>query len=612
MEASEIWMGPLPDVVPGGLPNPRVAIAGIAIECSTFSPMTTEYEAFTCRRGEELLSYYPFFDEFRRFARWLPVMQARSLPGGAVSAEAYRRMKAEIIDGLRSEIQSGGPLDGLYFDIHGAMSVIGMEDAEADLAVAVRNVVGDECLISASMDLHGNVSRALLDQVDLITCYQMAPHEDEWNTKERAVWHLLERLRTIPDPAARRPWKAWLQVPVLLPGEKTSTRLEPAKSIYAQVPGVQNLDGVLDAAIWVGYAWADEPRCQAAIVVTGDDSTVCKREAQRLGKLYWDARADFRFVAPAMSLDDALTQALAPEAPRPFVISDSGDNPTAGGAGDVSWTLGELLRAFGTAGYFAENGRDVTSQSSQRSARPSTSSSQPFQGPRQSSPDSPPSTPGSPQPCPASSSSSLTPPPSSPDLIRGDASGFSQAQPAPASNTDQPQGESVLTSPGGTELTVIHASIFDPVAVAQAVEAGVGGEVTLDVGGHVDSGPSGPVRIAGTVFSLTEGDPVAGTQAVIKAGPVHAIITERRKPFHYLRDFRALGLEPERAEIVVVKIGYLEPELFELQRGWVLALTPGGVDQDLLRLGHHHLAPGVYPFEQDGPEPTLEAVVTRR
>ena len=100
-------------------------------------------------------------------------------------------------------------------------------------------------------------------------------------------------------------------------------------------------------------------------------------------------------------------------------------------------------------------------------------------------------------------------------------------------------------------------------------------------------------------------------QVVIRSGSVHAIITERRKPFHHLDDFRMLGLDPESADIVIVKIGYLEPELYDLAADWTLALTPGGVDQDLLRLGHHRLAPGVFPFDTDG-VPALTAHVSRR
>lgn len=513
-EASEIWMGPIAPLHEAGLSRPRIGIGGISIESSTFSPHISGDEAFTIREGADLLAYYPFLDagrELREAAEWIPTFHGRSLPGGAVAPETYRRMKQGILDGIRAQ----GPFDAFFFDIHGAMSVVGMTDAEGDLALAVREALGPDALISTSMDLHGNISRDLLDALDLLTCYRMAPHEDWMNTKERAVWNLLARLRGEhgADPLQRRPLKAWVPVPVLLPGEKTSTRLEPAKGIYEQVPVVEALEGVVDAAIWVGYAWADEPRNMAIVIVTGDDREVIGREAERLATLYWDARADFVFVGPTASLDEALERALAPGAARPYVISDSGDNPTAGGAGDVSWTLGALL------------------------AR---------------------------------------------DDLRD-----------PAKH-------------------VIAASIFDPAAVATAVEAGLGATVTLEVGGRVDPGPRGPVTITGSVFSITEGDPDADTQVVIRSGSIDAIITKRRKPFHHLRDFTMLGLDPENADIVIVKIGYLEPELYELAADWTLALTPGGVDQDLLRLGHHRLQPGVYPFDTAATAPNLTPLITRR
>lgn len=510
----KIWRGPLGPLHPSGLARPRIGIGGISIESSTFSPHISGDEAFTIRTGDELLAYYPFLaegEELRDAAEWVPLTHGRSLPGGAVDPHTYARMKQAIVDGIRAE----GPFDAFFFDIHGAMSVVGMDDAEGDLATAVRDALGPDTLVSASMDLHGNVSDALFDAVDLITCYRMAPHEDWMNTKQRAVHNLLERLRGTggADAEARRPHKAWVRVPVLLPGEKTSTRLEPAKSLYASIPDIEELDGVLDAAVWVGYAWADEPRCHATVIVTGDDRDVIAGEAEGLARRYWDARSDFAFVGPTATLDDALDVALAAGAPRPYVISDSGDNPTAGGAGDVSWTLGRLLE-------------------------------------------------------------------------RADLADRSRV--------------------------ALAASVFDPEAVRVARAAGVGATVTLQVGGRVDAGPSGPVAITGEVFSITDGDPVAGTQVVVRSGAVHAIVTERRKPFHHLDDFRMLGLDPERADIVIVKIGYLEPELYDLAAGWTLALTPGGVDQDLLRLGHSRLRPGTFPFGTADDEPDLRALVARR
>ncbi|MEO8220028.1 MAG: M81 family metallopeptidase [Specibacter sp.] len=513
-EQSTVWSPPLAPVQDGGQLRPRIGIAGISIESSTFSPHISGTEAFTVRRGAGLLDYYPFLAdgrELRGAADWVPLMHARSLPGGAVDPELYVAFREEIVDAIKKARH----LDGLFFDIHGAMSVVGMADAEGDLARHVRQALGGNVLVSTSMDLHGNVSFELLRNVDLITCYRMAPHEDAMNTKERAVYNLLTRLRaaTGSDVQERRPLKAWVPVPVLLPGEKTSTRIEPAKGIYDQIPAITELDGVIDAAIWIGYAWADEPRCQAYVVVTGDDGPVIRREAQRLARMFWDARRDFAFVAETATLEDGLAAALAPGAPRPYFLSDTGDNPTAGGAGDVTWTLARLVASM------------------------------------------------------------------------------------PLADAD---------------VRLVHASIFDAAAVAQAVAAGVGGAVDLTAGARVDHNAHGPVRLRGTVYSITHGDATAGAQVVIQAGNVFAILTERRKPFHHISDFTQLGLDPGDFGIIVVKIGYLEPELFNAAAGWKLALTPGGVDQDLLRLGHSNLAPGVFPFADNDAVPPLQAVMHRR
>ncbi|WP_084800736.1 M81 family metallopeptidase, partial [Promicromonospora kroppenstedtii] len=320
--------------------SPRIAIAGMSIESSTFSPHRSGWEAFTLRRGAELVAHYPFLSDgapLRDAADWTGVLHARSLPGGAVPAEVYESVRDEIVATLRAQQEEHGPYDGLLLDIHGAMTVVGRDDAESDLAAAVRATVGTGTLISTTMDLHGNVPRELAQASDLITCYRMAPHEDAWETRERAAANLLARLES-----GGAPKKAWLQVPVLLPGEKTSTRIDPAASIYADVARVAGLPGVLDAALWVGYAWADEPSCRAAVVVTGDDKEVIVREAEQLARQYWDARDEFAFVAPAAPYDECLATALASTA-RPYFLSDSGDNPTAGGAGDVTWTLARLL-----------------------------------------------------------------------------------------------------------------------------------------------------------------------------------------------------------------------------------------------------------------------------
>lgn len=384
------------------------------------------------------------------------------------------------------------------------MTVEGLDDAEVDLLTRIRAVIGPDVPVSTSMDLHGNVSRELVHLSDLITCYRMAPHEDAMETKERAARNLVD-LVTGGGP---RPVKAWVPVPVLLAGEQTSTRIEPAKSVYAAVAEVEAAEGVTDAAIWVGYAWADEPRNRAAVVVTGPDRTAVSRGAERLARGFWQARRDFAFVAPTGTLSDCLDEALASSA-RPYFISDTGDNPTAGGAGDVTWGLQQVL------------------------SRP---------------------------------------------------------------EFKDPSGPSV-----------IYASVPGPSAVAEAEKAGVGATVTVTAGAEVDDRHAGPLTLTGVVHAIRHGDRDAETEVVLRVGSVRVILTRLRKPYHHEHDFTDLDLDLRTADVVIVKIGYLEPELFAMAADWKMALTPGGVDQDLTRLGHHRIRRPMFPFDADMPDPDLTA-----
>ena len=135
-------------------------------------------------------------------------------------------------------------------------------------------------------------------------------------------------------------------------------------------------------------------------------------------------------------------------------------------------------------------------------------------------------------------------------------------------------------------------------AVATAVEAGVGATVTVTAGAAVDDIHAGPVTMTGRVHAVKHGDRDAEIEVVLQVGSVFAILTALRKPYHHEHDFTDLDLNPREADVVVVKIGYLEPELFDMAADWMLALTPGGVDQDLERLGHHRIVRPMYPYDR--------------
>ncbi|MFS4456681.1 M81 family metallopeptidase [Maribacter sp. 2304DJ31-5] len=483
---------------------PRIAIAGLGIESSTFSPARTHEEAFHARIGNSIFQRYPFFakdTDIRKRAEWIPTLLGKALPGGMVTREAYESMVGKTLKMLKEN----GPYDGLFFDIHGAMSVEGLTDAEGDLIKRIREVIGSEVLVSTSMDLHGNVSKRLAQHSDLITCYRMAPHEDALESKERSITNLLDRLE---NGKGKPKYKAWVPVPILLPGEKTSTRIEPGKSLYAQIPSITKQEGVIDAAIWIGYAWADEPRNHGVVMTTGDDKEQVIQGAEKLAQSFWDVRNEFEFVAPTTTFDESLKLALKSDK-RPFIISDMGDNPTAGGAGDVTWTLREILNR---SEFKSENG---------------------------------------------------------PSLI--------------------------------------YASIPGPKLIEEALKVGIGGKVKAIAGAAVDNRFAPPLQLEGTVEAIKEGDRDAEVEVVVKIGSVHVIVTKKRKPYHQENDFTDLGLNPKNTNIVIVKIGYLVPELYEMRGDWIMALTPGGVDQDLERLGYEHIKRPMFPLDTYMDTPDLRA-----
>ena len=485
--------------------KPRIAIAGLAIESSTFSPAKTLESDFKARFGDDVFSYYPFLKKDsinRQRAEWIPTLRGHALPGGIVTSEGYESLVTQTLKRLKENL----PYDGLFFDIHGAMSVEGIDDPEGNFIKRVREVVGYNTLISTSMDLHGNVSHELTKESDLITCYRMAPHEDAIESKRRAVTNLLDRL----ESGKGKPlYKSRIEVPILLPGEKTSTRIEPGKSLYAKVNPETKKEGVIDAAIWMGYPWADEPRNHGVVVVYGDNKEAVKESSEYLAKSFWDVKNEFEFVAPVGTLEESVNLALESKT-KPFIISDMGDNPTAGGAGDVTWTLDKLLKR---KEFKNENG---------------------------------------------------------PSLI--------------------------------------YASIPGPKLIKKALKLNIGDYVEGYVGAEVDNRYSAPILLKGIIKSIKKGDVNAKTELVIKTGSINVIVTEKRKPYHYIKDFTDLNLKPSESNIVVVKIGYLVPELYDINKGWIMALTPGGVDQDLFRLDYKRIKRPMFPIDSFTKDPDLKAV----
>lgn len=131
--------------------------------------------------------------------------------------------------------------------------------------------------------------------------------------------------------------------------------------------------------------------------------------------------------------------------------------------------------------------------------------------------------------------------------------------------------------------------------------------VAAFAGAAVDDRFAPPIKLSGTVEAIAHGDINAETEVVVKVGSVEVIVTKKRKPYHREADFTRLGLKPREADILVVKTGYLVPELYNMRAGWIMAMTPGGVDQDLERLGYKRINRPMFPLDKDMEDPDLRA-----
>jgi microcystin degradation protein MlrC len=479
----------------------RILVGAIGHESNTFTPFLTTMGDFYVLHAPEILegSLWPsalagIVDTLHaRDVELVPTISAGAMPGGVVERGAYEGFK-------RSILEQAHDVDGVCLFLHGAMRAEGLDYCENDLLRDLRAQIGPEVPVSIALDMHANIVREMAENADAMVAYHTAPHTDMYETGEKAAWMLLQILEQ--DVRTRI---GFAKVPFLLPGEMAQTALDPMASMMRLAAEIEAQPGVLSTSLANGHCWADVPDIGvAAVVVTDGDAALAQREASRLASAFWARRAEFGFSAEAYPVAEAVRAAMTAEQ-QPVYLSDSGDNPGAGGTTDVPVLLGELLD----------------------------------------------------------------------------------------------QGAS----------NVVVASIWDLAAVEACMEAGVGHEVTLSVGGKLDTENGSPLEVTGTVRLLSDGHRYQGGQrapwggggpvAVLNVHGIDVVLSSTRLSFGDPAQLRALGLEPFEYRIVVLKRGYLTAPFQAISERSILALTPGATNCDLRQVTFHRVQRPMYPLDVD-------------
>jgi microcystin degradation protein MlrC len=326
----------------------RIAIGGFQHETNTFAPSKADYAAFEAGGGWPGVKYgEPIFGavEGANIPAAGAIQALRALghsmigtawaaasPSADVTADAFER----ILNGLVENLKNAGPVDGVYLDLHGAMVSEEHEDGEGEILRRVRELVGPRVPIVASLDLHANVTRAMVANVDAMVAYRTYPHVDMADTGARAARLLDQMLKS-----GQRMAGGFHTLDYLTGISSQCSFIEPCKSLYAELGKLEDKYNCM-LSFTPGFPMADFEECGMSVFGYGLDKDMTQNAVEQLRRIVADAEKDF--VLELHSAGDAVRRAKDRGEPgKPVVLADTQDNPGAGGNGDTTGLLRALV-----------------------------------------------------------------------------------------------------------------------------------------------------------------------------------------------------------------------------------------------------------------------------
>jgi microcystin degradation protein MlrC len=333
--------------------SPHVAILGFSIECNKFAPVATKahFLARTYLEGDaiiedaraatpRMLPETPgFVAAMDASGDWTPVGIALAMtePNGPVEHAFF----VELLGRIEQRLRAALPVDAVYICSHGAALTTEQDDPDGVLFARIREIIGPDVPIAATLDLHANVSERMVGSVDAFIGYRTNPHLDMRERGAEAAAAIREML------AGVKPQRAFIRLPIVPPTVTLLTAAGP----YAEMIdlGQRRMSPeIMNVSAMGGFAFADAPECGLSVVVTArHNKRAAETLAREIAELGWANRA--RFYPRLTPLEEAVAKALAvvrdPSLPA-LAFADVADNPGGGGRGNTVF----LLRAFYEAG----------------------------------------------------------------------------------------------------------------------------------------------------------------------------------------------------------------------------------------------------------------------
>ena len=243
----------------------------------------------------------------------------------------------EVLDHVCGQIREKlGAFDGIYFAMHGGGACESHEDLEGYTLKRLRQVVGKDMPIFCSLDLHCNMTEAMVTLADALFVIKQVPHDDMYDTGYFAVKNLIAHLR-----GKCHPQMAYKKLPLLISSAIGCTLHGPCKKIKDHFASYCQSHGLLDCTFVHGFSSTDRPCSSASVLVLADGRTP-EAEAGELAQYIWDMRHEL--IPESFTAEEAIEKALAQRKDGYVVINEASDNPGSGCPGDGTHLLREFLR----------------------------------------------------------------------------------------------------------------------------------------------------------------------------------------------------------------------------------------------------------------------------
>jgi len=320
----------------------KIVAARLNHETNTFSPLATPLAAFgpdgptfgraalESARGTRTALGAFIEAATARGDEIAVAVNATANPSGLVDGAAYERLAGSIVEAVRVGC------DAVLLDLHGAMVAAGADDGEGELLRRLR-AVAPEVPLGVALDLHGNISQAMVDAADVMVGFKTYPHVDMAETGAHVARLLFDWI----DGGAR-PRVAWAQPPLLSHTLRSATG-EGAMQRAVRRARQMETEGLLAATVFAGFSLADIRDAGLSIVTVGRDRGEAQRAADALARQAWDERDGFVYRSEPLAESVARARAMG-ERGRPVLLLDHGDNVMSGGTCDTTTLLEECLR----------------------------------------------------------------------------------------------------------------------------------------------------------------------------------------------------------------------------------------------------------------------------